>query len=97
MSILDLRPDQQKVFAEDVLDIAKRKGMRFHGCSPWHLEIQPEGDMKLWFYGYRKGYPWRGGITIQKRADLNHAVLSGDSNSLVQAFEQIIDDVSARF
>lgn len=82
-------------FAGDVLDICQRRKLTFHGCPPWYLELHRNGDMKMWFYGYRFGKPWRGGVTIQHRADLDHAVLAGDCNALADAFQQVIDHAQA--
>lgn len=95
MSLLNLKLEQQQVFAEDVLQIFKTRQITFHGCPPWYLEINPGGDMKMWFYGTRDRKPWRGGITIQHQPNLNYAVLSGDCEALVQAFEQIINKVES--
>lgn len=84
-------------FAADVLDIVKRRKLLFHGCEPWYLEINPGGDMKMWFYGHRNGKPWAGGVTIKKRDDLENAVIAGDCNALSEAFEKIIDHTQSKF
>lgn len=84
-------------FAEDVFDILTRRKVTFHGCDPWYLEINPAGDMKMWFYGHRNRRPWAGGVTIHKRPDLDNALIAGDSGALAEAFEKVIDHAQVRF
>lgn len=84
-------------FAADVLDILKRRKVRFHGCPPWYLERKRDGDVKMWFYGHRKGVAWAGGVTILKRPDIDSAVATGDSQIFASICEQIIDEGQMRF
>lgn len=83
-------------FGADLLELVRQRDITLHGCKPWYLEITPIGDMKLWFYGTRNRKPWGGGVTIQKRATIDNAILRGDSNMLADAFEQAIDDIKSR-
>ena len=34
----------------------------FRGCLPDYVEIFFNGRVKVWFWGYVSGRPWRGGV-----------------------------------
>jgi hypothetical protein len=91
---------QPNDFAADVLDILRRRKVKFHGCLPEYLEYLPGGDLKMWFYGHRNDDvcrgPWRGGITIMKRESLENALLRGDSNVFADVMMACIDDINNR-
>lgn len=82
-------------FAEDVLNILKRRKVTFHGCPPWSLE-QEGPTVKIWFAGDRKGKQWMGAITVIA-PDADNALATGDSNILAELCEKIIDDNQMRF
>jgi hypothetical protein len=86
---------QPNDFAADVLAELQRRKTKFRGCQPQFLEYLPGGDLKMWFYGRRNGRPWRGGVTILARADVNTAYVRGNVNAFVEACEQIIDHIQA--
>lgn len=88
---------QPNDFAEDVLDILRRRKVTFHGCAPDYLEQNTNGDVKVWFYGHRNGCAWAGGITVLKRQDIDNAVARGDSKIFADICEQIIDHSQVRF
>lgn len=84
-------------FGEDVLAILLKRKILLHGCRPQYLEYHANGDLKMWFYGTRNNKPWRGGITIQKRPEMENALLRGDSNIFAEAVEKIIDNIGSEF
>lgn len=49
-------------FADEVLAILQRKKVTFRKCYPDYVSIFLDGKVKVWFYGYRDGRPWRGGV-----------------------------------
>lgn len=51
-------------FADDVLNILKRKQVTFRGCEPSHVTVWMDGKVKVWFYGQIERKPWVGGISF---------------------------------
>lgn len=88
---------QPNDFAADVLDILRRRNITFHGCKPDYLEQKADGDVKIWFYGHREGRPWKGGITLLRRSDIDSAVATGNSQIFAQICEQIIDETNTKY
>lgn len=81
-------------FAEDVLEQLKTRKVTFRGCPPWYIELNGT-KAKVWFYGYRNNKPYAGGITIM--ADINNAIVTGNSKMLAELCEKIVDHSQVRF
>ncbi len=50
------------LFAHEVLNCLRNKKASFRGCTPDFVTVYLNGRVKVWFYGYRDGKPWRGGV-----------------------------------
>lgn len=47
-------------FAEDVLNILKRRKVTFYGCPADYVEFKLNGKISIEFVGYRNNKPWKG-------------------------------------
>lgn len=50
------------LFAAEVLNFLRKSKISFRKCPPDFVTIYLDGRVKVWFYGYRDGKPWRGGV-----------------------------------
>jgi hypothetical protein len=95
MSLWFLKPRIGNTFAEDVLNILKKRKVTFHGCGPDKLEMYPDGSAKMWFYGHRGGMAWVGGIKV-KGLGLKSMIASAKPETVADMIVEAIDDSRKR-
>lgn len=84
-------------FAEDVLDILRRRKVTLRGLKPEYLEIFLGGEAKMWFYGHENGRVQRKGITVINAGGIDQAVQMGKPEILAHLIEEAIDHSQSRF
>lgn len=82
-------------FARQVLALLQRRKVKFHGCAPAHISLYADGAAKIWFYGYRRGLPWFGGIKI-RGLDLETNIALAKPEALADIIAGEIDQTRSR-
>ena len=95
MSFWCLKPKIQSDFAWQVLNILQKRKVTFRGCPPDHLSLAPDGTVRMWFSGSRKGLMWSGAVKL-KAIGLESSIELGKPEALAHVIEEMIDESHAR-
>jgi hypothetical protein len=90
-----LTPKIQSEFAWNVLDLLKKRKVTFRGCGPDYLNLAPDGTVRMWFSGNRKGLMWSGAIKL-RALDLTTSIETAKPEMLANVIEEMIDESRAR-